>query len=353
MNLPGFLQGRGTAPVEEAERIGTWADDGYRATDEEAHRDVRYDGCSSLMRVYGVFRAQMKLFSKNRWMYIMVFMAVLIPVIMLIMPGDWKDAFLSLSAGSTQYIGFLLCLLPLMVSFFTSVLCGTQIPNEFKERTAYMSMPMPVTRTEFFAGKYLAGFVLCLGVFLMAFGFSILTSMMEYDAFFSDVIAEALAVTIVMIFAYSATAYCVGCFMDRGSALVPAALQFIIIPAILLYVAEEFDIGSLLLMPWFMPDMVLSMLGSPLIVSPGGIVGISADPTQMVTMMAIGVVWGLVMLAIGNWKFDRREMRWGGACSQRSSRPSRSSWCRPSPSTRAPRTRSPAGCRTPTSSRRS
>lgn len=302
--------GREAAPeADEEDRAGTWADTGYSATDEEAHRDVRYDGCSSARRIYGVFRAQMKLFSKNKWMYLMLLAAVLIPVIALIMPESIRDLFITASGGSTQYIGFLLCMMPLMASFFTSVLCGTQIPNEFKERTAYLSIPLPVTRTEFYIGKYLAGFVLCLGVFLMAFGFAILTAMLEYDAIFSDIVAQALGITVVMIFAYSATAYCVGSFMKRGSALVPAALMFIVLPAVFLYIYLETDIGFFMMLPCFLPDAVLSILGSPIILSPAGILGIFPDPSSIVAMLVIGVVWGVAMLAIGNYHMNRREMR--------------------------------------------
>lgn len=37
-------------PVED-ERIGTWADSGYDASDEEAHRNVRYEGSSPVKRI--------------------------------------------------------------------------------------------------------------------------------------------------------------------------------------------------------------------------------------------------------------------------------------------------------------
>lgn len=295
-------------PEVTEERIGTWADTGYRASDDEAHRNVRYDGASPIGRIAGVFMAQMKLFSKNKWTFIMIFAAVLIPVITLIMPAEIMDSLRVTAGGSTQYIGLLLCFMPLMVAFFTAVLCGTQIPNEFKDRTAYMSIPLPVSRTEFYIGKYLAGFVCCLGVFLLAFGFATIMAMADYDQFFSDMILYSLGVTVVTIFAYSATAFCLGTFMRRGSALVPMMLMFIILPAVMFYVYARFETDVALMLPCFLPDAALSALGAPISVSLTGIFGITPDMDSVGTMLAIGVVWGAAFLAIGAYRMNKREM---------------------------------------------
>ena len=295
----------------DEERLGTWADTGYHASDAEAHRDVRYKGASPVGRILGVFMAQMKLFAKGKWMFIMMFAAALIPVVMVLMPSDILDMLMSQCGISTKYIGMILCFMPLMISFFTAVLCGTQLPNEFKDRTAYMSIPLPVSRTEFYIGKYLAGFVLCLGVFLMAFGFAVLMGMMEYDEFFSDMIARALVYTVVAIFAYSATAYCIGTFMRRGSALVPLMLMFVILPAVFLYLGLKFEIDWVFNMPCFLPDAILASLGSPTTVSLLGmfsLIGGGSYFDNIGLMILIGVAWGVLFLVIGAIKMNRREM---------------------------------------------
>ncbi len=303
-----------TIPLNETDpdRQGTWADTGYSRTDEEAHRNVRYDGASSVKRMINVFRNQMKLFSKNKWVFILLFAAVLIPAIASILPMGMISAFLGTDDNSAQYMGLLLIMMPVMVAFFTSVLCGTQIPQEFKDRTAYMSMPLPMTRLEFYVGKYLAGFVLCLGVFLLAFGFATIMSMSKFDAFYSDLIGEALAVTIVCIFAYSATAFCLGCFMRRGSTLVPLMLMLFILPAILLIVGMKYEcMETVMLMPCFLPDTVLALLGSPMSFSLSGIfssMGTSPDMSNLGTMIVIGVVWGIMFLIVGALQTKRREM---------------------------------------------
>lgn len=296
----------------ESERIGTWADTGYRASDDEAHRNVRYEGTSPVKRIAGIFMAQMKLFSKNKWTFILLLMAVLMPLVIIAVP-DLKDVAKQLCAGSTAYIGTLLCMMTFMACFFTAFLCGTQIPNEFKDRTAYMSMPLPVTRLEFYIGKYLAGFVLCLGAFLLAFGFAVVLAMMEYDTFFSDEIASALLSTIVTIFAFSATAYCLGSFMKRGSALVPLIFMFFLMPIVCFLVYVKYDLDAMLLLPCFLPDNIIATLGSQASMSIGGslTMGMNIDLPSVAdigTSMCISIAWGIAFLVLGAYRMNRREM---------------------------------------------
>ena len=299
--------------IIDEDRIGTWADTGYKMSDEEAHRNVVYDGGSSVKRIAGIFINQMKLFSKNKFTFILVFAAILIPVLILGI-SDLSEFIKNMSTnstGSTAYIGETLSLLPLMIGLFAAILCGTQIPNEFKDRTAYMSMPLPMTRLEFYIGKYLAGFVLCLGVFLMAFGFATLMAMQEYDAFFSDEIANALLFTVVSIFAYSATAFCVGCFMKRGSALVPMLLMIVILPVIGFAIYANYDVDAALLLPCFLPDAAIMTLGGTPLSMLGTFqtfVDTSVVTDNIMTMALIGVVWGIVFLVLGALKINRREM---------------------------------------------
>ncbi len=297
--------------IIDEDRIGTWADTGYKLSDAEAHRDVSYDGGSSIKRILGIFINQMKLFSKNKWTFILMFAAVLIPILILGVE-DLANLMKNLSTGSTSYIGTLLCLMAPMVCFFTAVLCGTQIPNEFKERTAYMSLPLPVTRMEFYIGKYLAGFVLCLGIFLMAFGFATLMAMQEYDAFFSGDIASALLCTVVTIFMFSATSFCVGCFMKRGSTLLPLMLLLVILPVLSLVLYLVYDVNAVLMMPWLLPDAIVMTLGSGMTYSVMGLFSVLVDTTiitdNLSLMVALGVVWGIAFLALGAYKMNRREM---------------------------------------------
>lgn len=301
-------------PVEDpaSDRAGTWADTGYNASDEEAHRDITYTGSTSIRRMGNVFMCQMKLFSKNKWTFLMMFAAVLIPIVLLAVP-EMNDIVKESSAGSTAYIGYVLCLMGFMASFFTAFMCGTQIPSEFKERTAYMSMPLPMTRTEFYLGKFLAGFVLCLGIFLMAFGFAVVMAMKEFDAFFADDILNALLGTIVMIFAYSATAYCLGSFMKKGAAIVPLLLMYFVLPLIVILVSLKFDVEQIYLLPCFLPDVIIDTLGSTNMSIPGmmsalGISGIDYGSKHIELMLSVGAIWAIGFLLAGWLRIKRREM---------------------------------------------
>lgn len=296
--------------IIDEDRIGTWADTGYKMSDKEAHRDVSYDGSSSVKRTMWVFVNQMKLFSKNKFTFLLVFAALLIPVIILGV-STIDDALVKGSAGSTAYIGNVLEFMPVMVCLFTAILCGTQVANEFKDRTAYMSIPLPMTRLEFYLGKYLAGFVLCLGVFLMAFGFSVLLAMRHYDTFFSDQISMALICTIITIFVFSATSYCVGCFMKRGSALVPLVLMLVVLPMIACIIYAEYEIVEVFMLPCFLPDSIVFTLGA----TPFSLAGMfsalldsAAITDNLMGLIGTGIIWGVAFLILGALKITRREM---------------------------------------------
>lgn len=60
---------------KEEDRKGTWGDSGYRATDDQAHRNVTYNIPSFMKQTWIVFMVQMKLFSKQKWTYFMLFVA--------------------------------------------------------------------------------------------------------------------------------------------------------------------------------------------------------------------------------------------------------------------------------------
>lgn len=292
------------------ENRGTWKSS-YSATDDEAHRGTRYNIGSELGQMKTVFMTQMKLFSKMKWTYLMLLVALLIPVIVLGFPEIISiiDMMFGMSGSySTTYIGELLLFLPLFLGLITSLMCGTQIPQEFKDRTAYMNMALPMSRRSFYFGKYLAGFVMCIGIFMLAYGCAVATSMMRYDTVFVDLILESMLLTLVGIMAYSATAFCVGCFMSKGSAIVPFVLMSFVLPGVIVMVASQWDMWWLTQLPFFLGEAALGVLGAPISAS-AGLVAISRmDLSNIWIMILIGVVWTVVFLIIGLIKTERREM---------------------------------------------
>ena len=157
-------------------------------------------------------------------------------------------------------------------------------------------------------GKYLAGLILCLGIFMFAYGSAVATAMMKYDTIFSDLLGESLMLTIIAVFAYSATAFCVGSFMKRGSSLVPFFLMSVIIPVVVLLIGSNLDYWGLTVLPSFLCDAALGLLGASFTGSVGTSVLYVIDLTNLAPMIAAGIIWGIAFLAIGLFKTKRREM---------------------------------------------
>ena len=209
---------------------------------------------------------------------------------------------------SNTYIAGLLAFLPLFIGLYTSVLCGSQIPNEFKDRTAYLNISLPISRSSFYIGKYLAGLILCLGIFMFAYGSAVATAMMRYDTIFSDLLGESLMLTIIAVFAYSATAFCVGSFMKRGSSLIPFILMSVVIPVVVLLVGSYTGNWALGYLPSFLGEAALGLLGSTMTGSVGMPILGNIDLNNIVPMAVVGVVWGFAFLILGLIQTKRREM---------------------------------------------
>ena len=297
-------------PEPEREESGTWRETGYSATDEEAHRDSVYSIKSVLHQTLEVFMVQMRLFSKMKWTYILLFTALLIPIIALLAPDfiDILSTFGYSTGYSTTKIAGLLFFLPLMLGLMTSIMCGTQMPSEFKERTAYMNIPMPMSRASFFFGKYLAGFVMCLGIFMFAYSMAIATALKDYDTIFPDLITSSILLTLVGVMAYSATAYCIGCFTKKGSSIFPFALMSFIIPLIVVIICSQTDNYTLTLLPMFLGEAALGILGASMTGSAGMVILGNMDLTATWLMLLIGIAWTAGFLLLGYIRIKRREM---------------------------------------------
>lgn len=299
-------------PEDEEDRKGTWADTGYRATDEEAHRNSRYSIPGFMVQTGTMFMVQMKLFAKEKWMYVMVVAALLMPVLVYLEHDPlvgMAELLMGMSMDlSNGMIAMCLSMLPLMMGLFTSIACGTQIPNEFKNRTAYLNMSLPMSRASFYFGKYLAGLVMCLGVFIFAYGMAIATAMMYYDTVFTDLLATSLAITVFAIFAYTSTAFCIGCFMKKGSSLVPFILLAIVIPTVVTLGCSYFEDNTLMILPCFLCEAAVGLLGSTGTVSVGLMALGMMDLTKVDIMIVVSVAWSVAFLAIGLMKTMRREM---------------------------------------------
>lgn len=294
-------------------RGGTWEDSGYSATDEEAHRDRVYNPPNFVVQMLIVMFAQLKLFAKGKAAIVLIIMIAIMPIAVFLLPNYIDQIASNFGATiSNAYTGFLLVMLPLFLALFTAKQCGTQIPNEFKERTAYMSIPLPMHRLAFYFGKYLAGFLYCLALFLLAFGVAVACTATKFDSFYTDVLLQAFAGTVVAILVYSSTAFCLGCFLKRGSVLLPLVLNLVALPLLFFYLTMELESNSFLLAPVFLPDAIVQSMGFPMSMSAMGMIsslfGANYGFGDMWTMCGLGVAWGAIFLALGALRMMRREM---------------------------------------------
>lgn len=246
--------------------------DGRRlVSDEEAHRDVTYRIPSRLHQTVAVFMVQMKLYGKESTVVAMIAAAVLIPVIMLVIPEVYVSGITGLARDGTQYLGLMLILLPVMVSLMASVVCGPLIGSEFKDRTAFINLSLPVSRVSFCIGKFAAGFVLCLGMFLLAYSMGLLTTMMEYSTVDSGAVLGSLAICVVCVFSFCATAFGIGAVTAGPTKGLPFLIMTILVPVLLIFLGLRYDAAWLFLLPVFLPDQAMMALGSPFVATSPGI----------------------------------------------------------------------------------
>ena len=292
---------------------GTWESSG-RMSDEEAHRNVKYSIPNVFQQTMYMFRTQMSLYSKRKSIYVMLVMAVLIPIIYIGLNGLIDLSILGEASGSGM-IGILLCMMPFIMSLFTAFICGSAIPSEFTERSAYMNMALPMSRASFCLGKYLAGFVITIGVFIFAYGMAMIGTMSEYDYFDESALGLSFVMTILATLFYSSFAFCMGCLLKRGAALVSLLLMIFIIPLVemYLYANNYMSQDVFVLLPNLLPDMACLSLGSMFAVSPVGMFNALAnviDPSTfpVFTCVFISVISSIIFLAVGIFAVNRREM---------------------------------------------
>jgi ABC-type transport system involved in multi-copper enzyme maturation permease subunit len=294
---------------------GTWQDSGYKMSDSEAHRDVRYHIRSPLQQLISVFMSQMSLFSKRKSIYVILIMAVLIPLIYIAIKDDFSAGILSDNTGNGA-LGLMLCMLPFILALFTSFLCGRVMPTEFVDRSAYMNMALPLSRSTFALGKYLAALVVTYGVFVFAYGMGLFTATMDYSNFAEDTLGSSFLMLTLAVLVYSSFAFSLGCILKRGATIISLITMVFILPSIQLYLRFDNRISAsdLTLMPNLLPDIACISLGSMFTGSPVGftnmILSITIDVSElnMVLITAISLIWTIGFLILGMLAINRREM---------------------------------------------
>jgi len=292
---------------------GTWQSSGTM-TDEQAHRNVRYKVPNIFMQTLFMFRTQMALYSKRKSIYVSLVMAVMIPLIYIGLKDLLSFDSLTEASGSGM-IGLLLFMMPFIMALFTAFVCGTAIPSEFSERSAYMNMALPMSRISFCLGKYLAGLVITIGVFIFAYAMAMVGTMTEYDYFDEAALGISFVMTLLATLFFSSFAFMMGCLLKRGAALVSMVVMVFVAPLIEIYLLanEYIETDVLVYLPNLLPDLACMVLGSHIAASPigffnflGNLVDASQFPVLSCTLITF--VLSILFLVLGILAVNRREM---------------------------------------------
>ncbi|MDR1691085.1 MAG: hypothetical protein LBR42_04500, partial [Candidatus Methanoplasma sp.] len=104
-----------------------------------------------------VFKLQMRLYSKSISTYIFILFALLIPLF------AFSGALEKIIGGWVELnIAYVLILLPLMIVAIPARFSGKIMSSEFRNRTAFINFPLPMSRITFFMGKFLAALTMSL-----------------------------------------------------------------------------------------------------------------------------------------------------------------------------------------------
>ncbi|AGI48033.1 hypothetical protein TALC_01041 [Thermoplasmatales archaeon BRNA1] len=311
---------------EQAVEVQDAYDDSERTLSvEDAHRDVVYSLPSQFRQMWVVYMTQMKRFTRQRAMWVMLVFLLLIPVVYFSLTSLSADAF-----GTTHvlnmYMAGILCLLPLMSMLIASISCGAMLPQEFNERTVYLSLPLPLDRKIFFIGKFMAGLTLTVGVISAAYGIAVFLGMQRTDVAYTADLFVSYIVSIAAVFNYCAFTYFLSSRSARGSSMLPLIMMLVIIPVICTVLAYGmnkvgFEAGANALgyVPVFATDMSMNMLGIPFIGITFSFMGIMGSAISMlipgfavgtnyVIMVAVSIALGLLFLHLGNRIIGRRDM---------------------------------------------
>lgn len=259
---------------------------------------------SNMAQMFSVFKLQMRLFSKEKSTYALLFLALLIPIL-----AFTYASFLESRLGSPPAT-YLLILLPLMIILIPSMIAGRTLSSEFRNRTVYMTFPLPVTRTTFFVGKFVASFALSLGIIMLAFGLAVVSGNMLYEPSYSSDIGGALIICVVVTFAMTATAFGLGPFFKRGSMGITTgimlSLPLILSIGIVDVLAPESTMEIVRMIPPFASYQALLYIDSGF----GFFIGLIQlnESSSIFAYSVMAVIWGLVFLMLGWTKVVKKEL---------------------------------------------
>ncbi len=286
-----------------------------------------FDLPSLFLQYKACYMVQMKRFSKSKVAVMLPILIILIPVMAYLLNAKAITIF---GSGITNQ-GMCICLLllPLMSMFLSALLCGTMLPSEYRERTVYLSLPLPMPRSAFYFGKFLAGLTLSFGTVLGAYGVAILISLSQTSGAetYMMPILKSLGLALCGCFFFCALTYGMSAKAKRSSTMKAFILMFIVVPIVAVivpYLSDylpkglvDFLSAVVHSLPVFLPDISIYTLGSPSLcmLMPGSVAGFMSDMMMKPfaygstsSMVILAIVLGCCALAGGYNKIKRRDM---------------------------------------------
>lgn len=180
---------------------------------------------SSMSQIFTVFRMQMKLFFKNKMTFVLMFLALLIPI--LVFTGT-ADDILDTTLGVEGSISYILVLMPLMMAALPAMASGRTMSAEFRDRTVYFNFPLPISRKAFYIGKFIASAALSVGLIMLGFGLAVVSGSSVYGISYPYDLIGAFVILLFGTIAISATAFGLSPFFKRGSIALTIVLTLFI-----------------------------------------------------------------------------------------------------------------------------
>ena len=313
-------------------------DEGVRSmSDADAHRDMKYSVPSIYRQVCTCFMTQMKRYTKQKSIWFLLLLIIAIPIATYIVNS--YSALLFGEYTANENMSAVLIMLPLLGLLIPCIMCGKMLPQEFNERTVYLSLPLPMSRNAMYYGKFLAGFVVSVGLIIAAYGAAMLSCryIIGSETVYSLPILLSMAIMIGATFFYCSFAYMRSAHSKRGSALFPFILLFVALPIIaygLTLICELFPTASPIsgfvadimgYMPSFSNDLALANLGSGMTMGSSfsvsgigayGLMGLAGLNIRLglelgsniIVSCAVNIILGILCLHRGSHKVARRDM---------------------------------------------
>ena len=289
-------------------------------TDQEAHRDVSYELPSFLTQVRQCFKVQMKRYTRQRVMWVCIILLALIPVVTfairaLSKPGEMLPD----TDVANTYAVALLSLGAVIIPFLASISCGSMLSQELNERTVFFSLPLPMSRSAFYLGKFLAGLILIEGTVAAAYGLSIVMAMTVTTKMYTGTMFISFLLAAGYAFFCCSLSYAMSTKSRRGSSMIPFIILFIVMPLVCILLLAFVAVGIVTTIcqyiPCFAMEQAIDLAGSTSVVSLGWILK-SLFVSQFaitygdnsILIFASSVVLSLLMLWLGYRSIKRRDM---------------------------------------------